>query len=160
MPCLQRARQTLIPREEAKERSLLPTGIQWLPRLQEQDKQPQARGSREPQHLTGSSFPGKSEPPHCYPPPDCGTLGSKAFAGSESRQELTPAPSPRADGSRGAQAVTASGTSYAKESHVFGEITQFSTALSRVQQVPLPKQHRLHQTGLQHPLIFTIEPEQ
>lgn len=34
--------------------SLLPTGVQGLPRLQEQDKQPQARGSEELQHLTGS----------------------------------------------------------------------------------------------------------
>lgn len=35
--------------------SLVPTGVQGLPRLQEQDKQPQTRGSRELQHLTGSS---------------------------------------------------------------------------------------------------------
>lgn len=48
------------------------------------------------------------------------------------RQELTLAPSPRADGSRGEQAATASGTSDAKESHGFGETTQFSAALLRV----------------------------
>lgn len=41
--------------------SLVPTGIQGLLGLQEQDKQPQARGSSELQHLTGSSFPEETE---------------------------------------------------------------------------------------------------
>lgn len=105
--------------------SLLPTGIQGQDRTGTGQGQ---WGAPTPHRVTQQS------------PPDLwsGTLGT------QSKQGLTWAPSPRADGTRGAQAATASGTSYAKESHGFGEITQFSTALLRVQQGPLPKQHRPH----------------
>lgn len=79
--------------------SLVPTGIQGLPRLQEQD-----RGSRELQHLPGSSQRRVSDT--AIPPRARGTLEIR----STCWQELALAPLPRADRTRGAQAVTASGT--------------------------------------------------